>query len=113
MNLMRRKRTSRVLASSVALDLDSEEWYKSKLKQILITHAGLTCISPSATVYRWMTWLGFRYAPMKKGYMLMDMKNLQQFNTDGISATISGLCTKDAQMDSDTSRGSNFHGREG
>ena len=50
---------------SVVLDLDSEE-YKSKLKQILITH-GLTCISPS-TVYRWMTHLGFRYAPRRKGY---------------------------------------------
>ena len=51
---------------SVALDLDSEE-VKSKLKQILITH-GLTCISPPSTVYRCMTWLGFRYAPRKKGY---------------------------------------------
>ena len=51
---------------SVALDLDAEE-YNSKLKQILIIH-GLTCISPPSTIYRWMTWLGFRYAPRKKGY---------------------------------------------
>ena len=50
---------------SDALDLDSEE-YKSKLKQILITH-GLTCIRPPSTIYRWMTGLGFRYAPRKKG----------------------------------------------
>jgi hypothetical protein len=32
-----------------------------------------------------MTQLEFRYAP-RKDNMLMDMKNLQQFNTDGISA---------------------------
>ena len=38
------------------------------MKQILIIH-GLTCISPPSTVYcSLMTWLGFRYAPRKKGY---------------------------------------------
>jgi hypothetical protein len=51
---------------SIALDLDSEE-YKSKLKQILIIH-GLTCIVSPSTIYCWMTCLGFRYGPRKKGY---------------------------------------------
>ena len=65
MKLLRKKAEQQSV--SVALDLDSEE-YKSKLKQILITH-GLTCISPPSTVYRWTTGLGFRYAPRnKKGY---------------------------------------------
>ena len=50
---------------NVALDLEYEE-YKLKLKQILITH-GLICIRLS-TVYRWITRLGFPYAPRKKGY---------------------------------------------
>ena len=63
MKLLRKKAEQQSV--SVALDLDSEE-YKSKLKQILITH-GLTCISPPSTVYRWTTGLGFRYAPRKKG----------------------------------------------
>ena len=42
-------------------------------------------ISPPSTIYHWMTWLGFQYAPSKKGYYIDEHENPEEFNTDGIS----------------------------
>ena len=49
----------------------------------------------------------------RKDTMLMDTKTCNNSISMRFLQTITGLWTRDAQMGSDTSRGSSFHGREG
>jgi hypothetical protein len=43
-------------------------------------------MSPPSTIYRWTTGWDSDMHQGRKDNMFMDIKNLQQFNTDGISA---------------------------